>query len=359
MKKGILVCALSWVFWSTAEAQLTIQAGIFNPSGSTLTVRAKPSQTVDPQIFGGVNVTVRWLTSLGITLSSPTGSYSIAKQDSSTAGGYTYMDFGGTPNVTISWSSGSENDLFSVNVFGGSGTGTFELSNAGWGGGWYIDLGIAGDVTNTTTPYYQASVADVPLPVELTSFTVLQSETKAVLTWRTETEKNNYGFQVQRRRKDQVTYTDIENGFIPGHGTTNVPHSYSFTDQDVAGGPWSYRLKQTDLDGAVTFYLPTSSNGPTTEVTVVSVPTEFSLSQNYPNPFNPATRIRYALPADTHVRLEVFNVIGQKMATLVDGPQPAGYYDRTFDATGLPSGIYFYRLVTPEVSFLKKMMVVK
>jgi hypothetical protein len=89
------------------------------------------------------------------------------------------------------------------------------------------------------------------------------------------------------------------------------------------------------------------------------IPTVFALSQNYPNPFNPSTRIEFALPKETRVRLEVYNMLGQKVATLVDEVRSAGNHGVTFDASGLASGLYFYRLSTNEVSFLKKMMLLK
>lgn len=95
-----------------------------------------------------------------------------------------------------------------------------------------------------------------------------------------------------------------------------------------------------------------------------SRPQRFSLSQNYPNPFNPRTSIRYALPQDAHVRLTVYNVLGQKVATLVDEYQIAGYKTVWWDgqdAEGneLSSGVYFYRLTAGEFSEVKKMMMVK
>ncbi len=90
-----------------------------------------------------------------------------------------------------------------------------------------------------------------------------------------------------------------------------------------------------------------------------ALPTVFALAQNYPNPFNPSTAIRYSLPEATHVTLTVYNLSGETVATLVNGEQAAGSYDTVFDASGLPSGVYLYRLTTPVVSQSRKMMILK
>lgn len=84
-----------------------------------------------------------------------------------------------------------------------------------------------------------------------------------------------------------------------------------------------------------------------------------SLGQNYPNPFNPMTAIRFQVPVRGHVSLKVYNVRGEVVRTVVDEPMIAGAFERSFDATGLASGTYFYRLTAPGVNETRKMQLVK
>jgi len=95
------------------------------------------------------------------------------------------------------------------------------------------------------------------------------------------------------------------------------------------------------------------------EETEGTVPKAFSLQQNYPNPFNPVTEIRYALPRDCWVKLEVYNILGEKVATLVDGQQKAGYRSAHWSADKACSGIYFYRLQAGDYTDTKKMVILK
>ena len=191
------------------------------------------------------------------------------------------------------------------------------------------------------------------VPVELTSFTASVTGNNVKLLWETATETNNSGFSIERK-SDNSQYVEV--GFVPGFGTTSEPKSYSFNDQNLRTGEYTYRLKQIDFDGTVNF---------SDEVNVdVIAPAEFSLDQNYPNPFNPSTKITFSLAADSKVSLKVFDVIGQEVASLINQDLSAGVHNYTFNATGINSGVYFYRIEATGVNGtefvdVKKMILVK
>ncbi|MBK7866939.1 MAG: T9SS type A sorting domain-containing protein [Ignavibacteriales bacterium] len=90
-----------------------------------------------------------------------------------------------------------------------------------------------------------------------------------------------------------------------------------------------------------------------------SVPVEFNLSQNYPNPFNPSTVIRFAIPAENLVTLNIYSITGELVASLLNEVKTAGEYEVSFDATSLPTGVYIYKINAGSFSSVKKMMLVK
>ncbi len=198
------------------------------------------------------------------------------------------------------------------------------------------------------------------LPVEMGLFDATIDGNSVNLQWRTATEVNNYGFEVQRQAMSNENSEWETIGFVEGAGNSNSPKSYSFTDNVSASGKYSYRLKQIDLDGSYKY-------SQTVEVEI-NVPLKFELSQNYPNPFNPTTTIMYSLPVTRGVEtsrqgvtvsLQVFNSLGQKVATLVNREQAAGNYTVQFDARDLPSGVYFYTLRAGDFVATKKMILMK
>ena len=89
------------------------------------------------------------------------------------------------------------------------------------------------------------------------------------------------------------------------------------------------------------------------------IPKEFHLEQNYPNPFNPSTIIKYQIPKLTNVKIEVFNLLGQKVETLLNKPMPSGSHEVEFSANNLASGVYLYRIIAGEYQEVKKMILLR
>jgi len=191
------------------------------------------------------------------------------------------------------------------------------------------------------------------VPVELLSFTAGLNSGIVTLNWVTATETNNKGFEVEQLQNYKITgLQDWETiGFVPGYGTTTETHSYSFEDNNLKQGNYQYRLKQIDFDGSFKY-----SDIVKVEI---SAPVEFSLEQNFPNPFNPSTSIQYAISSKQFVSLKIYDLLGNEITTLVNEEKPIGNYEVEFNATGLPSGIYFYKLQAGDFIQTKKMILMK
>ena len=201
-----------------------------------------------------------------------------------------------------------------------------------------------------------------PLPITLASFTgeMVPGTNHIRLTWRTLSELNNYGFMVQRRLDSDSAFTELPNSFVPGQGTTAEPHDYTFVDSTLTtAGRYHYRLRQIDLTGT-SYFTPSIIVDLTVLSVVENAPREFKLKQNYPNPFNPSTQITFSVENTGPTTLEIFNVIGQHVATVFDGLAEAGrYYTVRMGSSDMASGLYLYRLQSGKKSDLKKMLLIK
>lgn len=188
-----------------------------------------------------------------------------------------------------------------------------------------------------------------PLPVELSLFTATLNKNEINLLWKTETEVDNYGFEIERMI-DNKEWNQIT--FVPGNGNSNSPKEYSFSDEDLfaGGSKFEYRLKQLDNDGSFEY---------SDVVEVEVVPDQYELSQNYPNPFNPSTTIQFSLPRQTQLKINLYNMLGEQVATITEGMYESGYHRVTFNANNLPSGTYVYRLESSEFLQVKKMILLK
>jgi hypothetical protein len=214
------------------------------------------------------------------------------------------------------------------------------------------------DDANLQDGYYTLGTtnsADSPLPVELLSFTLMPKDNGVLIQWETGSELNNAGFILQRSLFREGAYTEIASyrthEALRGLGTAPTGKAYTYFDRDrlQAGQTYFYKLLDVDLNGNITEH-------PVKEITL---PNEYSLSQNYPNPFNPTTTIEFSLRQDGRTVLEVFNILGQVVARPIDGELKAGAYQVRFDASALPSGLYFYRLRSGAFVSIKKMMLLK
>ena len=194
-----------------------------------------------------------------------------------------------------------------------------------------------------------AKVEDI-LPVELISFTGQWNGKAVLLNWKTGTELNNYGFEVEKEFNENSGWHTI--GFVNGNGTKNSPSSYSFSDNGILNNAeYHYRLKQIDNDGSFEY-------SPVIEIKVEPV-YNFSLEQNYPNPFNPSTKIKFSVPQITNVKLSVFNTLGEEVAVLLNQTVDSGIHEITFNAEKLSSGIYIYKLQTSNSILVKKLILAK
>lgn len=178
---------------------------------------------------------------------------------------------------------------------------------------------------------------DNALPVELSSFTAKLVNKQVLLRWRTESEVNNYGFEVQKLEANSLESEWESIVFVEGYGNSNSPKEYLYADNNLIGeSKILYRLKQIDNDGKFEY---------SKSVGIEILPNEYALFQNYPNPFNPVTKIGFRIPEKSEVTITVYDILGNKIMDLLKDQKSAGDHVVNLNMENQPSGIYFYTII--------------
>jgi hypothetical protein len=199
-----------------------------------------------------------------------------------------------------------------------------------------------------------------PLPIQLATFTAtVINGSDVMLEWLVVSQTNNYGFIVQQAAESSAAFVDVPNSFIPGHGTTTQPQSYSFLHQNVQAGSYRYRLKQIDLDGTIHYSWPIYVSFAPLFTTDERVPIVFGLQQNYPNPFNPGTDFELRIAESRFVTLKIFDILGREVAVIVNEVKPRGVYRVRWDASAQSGGVYLARLTAGNLTEIRKLILMK
>ena len=194
------------------------------------------------------------------------------------------------------------------------------------------------------------------LPIPTLSYPADQQENVGTLTefsWNLVDSATSYRLQLSRNSDFNSTILDtsgIESTIFTVSNPLNENTNYHWrimgiSDNEENNSDWSNEYVFT--------------TGVRTSIENNSLPNNYYLFQNFPNPFNPSTEIQYALPEASFVTLEVFNSLGQKVTQLVNNYKSAGYYNETFDASSLSSGVYLYKLTTASYTKTNKMLLIK
>ena len=357
----------------TVNGTLTISSGTLSTGGNTVTLgsSATLSETSGNTVVGTVTTTRDVSQSsnntfggIGVEINAAggaPGSTVVTRVTGTAQSGGGYQSIKRSFSITPTNNSGlnatfvfhyDESELngnveASLSLYKGSGSSWVYMGGTPTPASNLITLNNVADFSTWT-----AADASHPLPIQMASFAAnVVRDNQVEVAWRTVSETNNYGFEIYRKRGDAGEWAKVS--FLQGHGTTLAPQSYTYVDAGLSFGKYTYRIKQVDLDGK-------SETFPEMSVTVGVGPDKFVLAQNYPNPFNPSTLIEFVVPMSGHATMKVYNVLGQEVATLFDGNAEAGKINTArFNASNLPSGMYFYTLRSAGKVETKRMLLMK
>ena len=241
--------------------------------------------------------------------------------------GYYYIDFQ-VPIAALTTYLGI--DMFStVRFFYGSSASGGTINKDYMTGSSVNFLGLT--TTNFSGIYHGGLT---PNPVQLTSFTAHVKDQAAVLRWRTATELNNFGFEIERSEEGR-SWERI--GFIPGAGTSSSPRSYDYTDHDIPrSGALRYRLRQVDRDGSFE-YSPIVHVSP-------GLSSLQGITGSFPSPASSRTTVNYTVTTSGSMSLTLHDLAGREVMRVADTNVEAGAYSAMLDVQALPRGMYFLRM---------------
>ena len=317
--------------------------------------------------FGSNNFDLRvWNTSWQATY---TGEAAISAVHNAIEGKVPWSAIGGSPGSSAfrftfsSYRANQYDDTWDVQYeeYGGEYVNVLDYSNAldcvtnVSGNTWY-------EVLDYVIDYYVDIyfLNDQTLPVQTVMLTAVPGDSKITLVWETKNEVENAGFEIMRKAEGGNEYRLIASyktdETLRGLGTSPYGKRYEYVDRGVINGVlYEYKIY------AVSFSGQRQELGVIIAKAGTEVPKTFVVYQNYPNPFNPGTQISFDLPEAGNVKVEVYNLLGEKIATLYDGFMPAGFGKTIkWNAVNLPSGIYFYKVsLNDKYVDVKKMVLMK
>ena len=204
-----------------------------------------------------------------------------------------------------------------------------------------------GEITSTiSTAYMSNGGAEIPTPVELSSFTAKALKGKVELNWVTESETENDHFLIYR--DGEVI------GQVEGHGSTSEQHSYTYLDTRVRGGMHSYAIADVTYGGVEKLH-----DAVVVEVGAEITEASFVLNKAYPNPFNPRVTLSMEYGVGSNSVLNIYNTQGVLVDQLINGFIEAGRHEVTWDASNMPSGVYIVKMIVGDVMQSQKMVLLK
>jgi hypothetical protein len=234
-----------------------------------------------------------------------------------------------------------------------------------WDGAQWRELTvISRDVDNNTitvtgvtsfSDFVISGTGDAPLPVQVASVLANVSGRDVRIKIKTQTEPDDFlGFNVYRSRDGENfvmvgSYESVSS--LRAKGNMAYGGEYEFVDKGLNSGRYQYKIEAVSRSEK-------KFVGDVISVEV-DVPKGYALHQNYPNPFNPVTVIEFEIPEAGYVLIELYNSVGQKVRDIFAGELPAGYHKVRFDASGLSSGVYFYRMSAGKFNAVRKMVIMK